>query len=85
MDSRRRTLPALGWAALATGAVGYVLTFYVRSELWPWVGMVLMLLAPLLAVGAIARSRRPLTAVVAVLAAVPLAILVWAVWHWLST
>ena len=32
-----------------------------------------------------ARSRRPLTAVVAVVAAVPLAILVWAVWHWLST
>lgn len=85
MDPRRRTLPALGWAALAAGAVGYVLTFYVRSELWPWVGVLLMLLAPLLAVGTIALSRRPLTAVVAVVAAVPLAILVWAVWHWLST
>ncbi len=85
MEPRRPPLPTLGWAALAAGAVGYVLTFYVRSELWPFVGAVLMLLAPVLAVGAIARSRRPLTAVVTVVAVIPLAILVWAVLHWLTT
>jgi hypothetical protein len=74
-----RRLPRLAWAAIAAGAVGYVLTFYVRSELWPWIGVLLMLLAPLLAVAAMARSRRPLTFVVAVVAVIPLAVLVWAV------
>ena len=78
-------LPRLAWAAIAVGAVGYILTFYVRSELWPWVGALLMLFAPLLAIAAVARSRRPLTAVVAVVAVIPLAVFVWAVWHWLST
>ena len=48
-----RRLPRLAWAAIAAGVVGYVLTFYVRSELWPWIGVLLMLLAPLLAVAAI--------------------------------
>ena len=72
-------MPRLALAAIAVGAAGYVLTFYVRSELWPWVGVLLMLLAPLLAIAAIARSRRPLAAVLAVVAVIPLAVLVWAV------
>ncbi len=85
MGAGSRRLPRLAWGAIAAGAVGYVLTFYVRSELWPWVGVLLMLLAPLLAIAGIARSRRPLTAVVAVVAVIPLAVLVWAVSHWLTT
>ncbi len=84
MAARLRKLPPLAWAAIAAGALGYVLTFYVRSELWPWVGVLLMLLAPFLAIAAVARSRRPLTAVVAVIAVIPLAVLVWAVSHWLA-
>ena len=44
MAARLRKLPPLAWAAIAAGALGYVLTFYVRSELWPWVGVLLMLL-----------------------------------------
>ena len=72
-------MPRLALAAIAVGAAGYVLTFYVRSELWPWVGVLLMLLAPLLAIAAIARSRGPLAAVLAVVAVIPLAVLVWAV------
>jgi hypothetical protein len=85
MGAGFRRLPRSAWAAIAVGAVGYVLTFYVRSELWPWVGVLLMLLAPLLAIAAIARSRRPLTAVVAVVTVIPLAVFVWAVSHWLTT
>jgi hypothetical protein len=85
MGAGFRRLPRLASAAIAVGAAGYVLTFYVRSELWPWGGVLLMLLAPLLAVAAMARSRRPLTFVVAVVAVIPLAVLVWAVWHWLGT
>jgi len=77
-------LPPLAWAAIAVGAVGYVLTFYVRSELWPWVGGLLMLLAPPLAIAAVARSRRPLTTGMAAVAVIPLAVFVWAVWHWLT-
>ena len=72
-------MPRLALAAIAVGAAGYVLTFYVRSELWPWVGVLLMVFAPLLAIAAIARSRRPLAAVLAVVAVIPLAVLVWAV------
>ena len=80
-----RRLPRLAWAAIAVGAVGYVLTFYVRSELWPWVGAALMLLAPFLAVAAIAVSPRRLTTVVALVAVVPLAAFIWAAWAFLSS
>ena len=41
------------------GLVGYVLTFYVRSAVWPWVGALLMLLAPFLAVAAVRRFAAP--------------------------
>ena len=41
MGAGFRRLPRLALAAIAVGAAGYVLTFYVRSELWPWVGVLL--------------------------------------------
>ena len=84
MLERFRPSP-LALAALVAGLVGYVLTFYVRSAFWPWVGAVLMLLAPFLAVAAIAASPRRLTTIVALLAVVPLAAFIWALWALLSS
>ena len=85
MGNSDRTSAALGWAALVTGVAGYVLLFYVRSPLLPVVGLLLIVAAVPLAIVAIARSRRRLTTAVGVLAIVPLAILISAVWSWLST
>ena len=84
MRERLRPSP-LALAALAAGLVGYVLTFYVRSAVWPWIGAMLLLLTPFLAVAAIAASPRRLTTVIALLAVVPLAAFIWAVWALLSS
>ena len=83
--SSERSFPVLGLAALACGVTGYVLLFYVRSALLSWVGVLLMLFALPLAIATIARSRQRLTTALGVLAIVPFAILVWAVWSWLET
>jgi len=72
-------------AAVAAGLIGYVLVFYVRSAVWPWVGALLLLLTPVLAIAAIAASPRRGTTVVALLGVVPLAAFVWAVWALLSS
>src|SRR5262245_60223372 len=81
----QQRIPMLVLSACAAGVTGYVLLFYVRSATWPWVGLLLMLLAALLAVVAIARSRRPVGVVLAVLGVVPLAVLVWAVVRFFRT
>jgi hypothetical protein len=62
-----------------------VLLFYVRDPVLPLVGALLMLLAAALAVAAVVRSPRPLTAALAGLAVLPLAVFVWAVMHWLGS
>lgn len=72
-------------AALGVGVVGYVLFFYVQSATLPLVGLLLMVLAAVLAMVAIARSDRRATTVVGLLAVVPLAVLVWAVVVWLGS
>ena len=84
MLERFRPSP-LAVAALAAGLIGYVLTFYVRSAVWPWIGAVLMLLTPFLAVAAIAASPRRVTTVLALVAVVPLAAFIWAIWALLSS
>ena len=85
MESRTPTSALLGCAAVTAGVIGYVLTFYVMSAVWPLVGVLLMLVAAFLAVAAVVRSRRRLTIVLAVAAMIPLAVFVFAVAYWLQT
>ncbi len=75
----------LALAALACGFSGYVLFFYVRSPLLPWLGLVLMLAAVPLGIAAIASSRRRLAKVLGMLAILPFAILMWAIEHWFNS
>jgi hypothetical protein len=82
MVSRLREVSLLAWLALAARAVGYVLTFCVRPHVWPWVGLLLMIAALLLGLAAIVWSPRRTNTVVALLAAIPFAIVVWAFWTW---
>jgi len=85
VGTQRTTFPVLPIAALGVGVVGYVLFFYVRSATLPIVGLLLMVLAAVLAVVAIARSDRRATTAVGFLAIVPLAVVVWAVVVWLGS
>ena len=85
VGTQRTTFPVLPIAALGVGVVGYVLFFYVQSATLPIVGLLLMVLAAVLAVVAIARSDRRATTAVGLLAIVPLAVVVWAVVVWLGS
>ena len=78
-------LPVLALTAIAVGATGYVLTFYVRDAVLPLVGVLLMLVAAVLGLAAIFRSTRRWVTALGVIAALPLVILVWAVVHWLGS
>lgn len=75
----------LAGAAFACGLSGYVLFFYVRSPLLPWLGLVLMLSAVPLGIVAVALSRRRLATVLGLLSIVPFAAFIWAVEHWFDS
>ena len=85
VGTQRSSFPVLPLAALGVGLVGYVLFFYVQSATLPLVGLLLMVLAAVLAVIAIARSDRRATTAVGLLAIVPVAVVVWAVIVWLGS
>ena len=74
----------LGWAALTAAALGAALTFSGAADPWPYVGAALTLVAPLFAVVAFTRPRRPLTAAAVLLSLIPLTLLVLLL-YWAAT
>ena len=82
----RAASPVSACPGSARGRLGRVRPDVLRtSAVWPWIGAMLLLLTPFLAVAAIAASPRRLTTVIALLAVVPLAAFIWAVWALLSS
>ena len=74
-------MPPLSRWALAAGVVGVVLTFSLPPDPLPYLGVALMVLAPVLAVAALVSSGRVMvrvtTALIALLCLVPLGLLAW--------
>jgi hypothetical protein len=68
---KRSPMSGAAWLALILGAVGLLLIFSLPPDPWPYLGLVLVVAAPLVALVAIFRSRRPATFLVLLIALVP--------------
>jgi hypothetical protein len=60
------------WVAVTVALVGLLLIFSLPPDPWPYLGLVLVVLGPLIAVVAAVRSRRPAMLLLVLVTSIPL-------------